>query len=62
MHRIYNMVLVGVALVLGLFFSIVPDPMDVGSYAEITLRIGRFFSAVVPFLATVALIKYILKD
>ena len=64
MYRIYNFVLIGIALTLGLVAAVFANSQGpMSPYVDAFMSVYvPFFMAALPILLTVALVKYILKD
>ena len=62
MTRLYSILLVCCAFVLGIVFSVIPVDSARAEYAETAVRFARFFEATISTLIVVALVKYIVRD
>ena len=62
MTKIYSTILIAVAFILGIAFSVIPVDHARAEYADIAVRFARFFEATISTLVMIALVKYIVRD
>ena len=62
MAKVYNLLLIMVALVLGFAFSAIPVEQAKVEYIDMAVRFSRFYEATIATLLLLSLIKYIMRD